>query len=78
MFRERPPKGAWFALLFLLPVGLALTVVDWVFNLFPEPASNALSVLTVAACFVWAWRLQRRDRGSGAVGRHRRPQEPLG
>ena len=57
---------------FLLPVGVILTIVDWLFNFLPDDVSSALSILTVVACVMWAWWLQRRGARPGLAGRHRK------
>ena len=59
--------------LLLVPTGVILTLVDWLFHLLPEPLDMAVSVLSVAGCLYWAWWFQRRDRPLGAGGKHRAP-----
>lgn len=59
--------------LLLVPTGLILTLVDWLFHFLPEPLDIVVSVLSVAGCLYWAWWFQRRDKQPGAGGRHRTP-----
>lgn len=59
--------------LLLVPTGLILTLVDWLFHFLPEPLDVLVSVLSVAGCLYWAWWFQRRDKQPGAGGRHRTP-----
>ena len=57
---------------FLLPVGVILTIVDWLFDFLPDYVGIALSILTVTACVMGAWWLQRRGPRLGLAGRHRK------
>ena len=56
----------------LLPTGVILTIVDWLFDFLPDGVGIALSISTVVACVMWAWWLQRRGPRVGLAGRHRR------
>ena len=58
--------------LLLVPTGLILTLVDWLFHFLPEPWDVAVSVLSIAGCLYWAWWFQRRHVPHRSGGRHRR------
>jgi hypothetical protein len=57
---------------FLLPTGVVLTVIDWLFDFLPDGVGIVLSILTVVACVRWAWWLQSRGRRRGLAGRRRK------
>lgn len=57
--------------LLLVPTGLILTLVDWLFHFLPEPLDVAVSGLSIAGCLYWAWWFQRRHEPHRSGGRHR-------
>jgi hypothetical protein len=63
---------------FLVPIGVILTIIDWLFDFLPDGVSIALSICTVVACVMWAWWLQRRGSRLGLAGRHRKSPPPEG